>query len=157
MDPLPPRHEIEKRLQQSVVIENDSPHDQIGRIAVHGCDNCGANFNCGVSGLITRLTDVNTFSQALPQPERLITPQGAAVNQDLEERLMATSANAPRLGAAMARTRVSRELELAWAALDERLLHFEQLLRGHNDGNTRNHSVSPSNGPYQELHASRQK
>lgn len=153
VDPLPPRHEIERRLQQSVVIEDDSPHDQIGRIAVHGCEHCGANFSFGVSRLTTCTTDVKPLSQAPPQPERLITPQGAAVNQDLEQPLgagvpkfelevehaeaAASSLLGGMAGTAVAPARVSRDLELAWAALDERLLRFEQLLRGRNDGNTR--------------------
>eukprot|EP01043_Picozoa_sp_COSAG02_P100478 COSAG02_NODE_36557_length_453_cov_0.785311_1_plen_40_part_01 len=40
MDPLPPRHEIERRLKQSVVIENTSPHDHVARLAAHGCEEC---------------------------------------------------------------------------------------------------------------------
>ena len=136
MDPLPPRHEIERRLKQSVVIEKTSPHDHVARLAAHGCEQCGAELISGVYGRPPLTTNAQIFSQPQPEPEpkperehqernyekpselvvhsALVTceSQSAAVTEDLKEQLAAAAADAARMKAELGtlRDRYAQEL-----------------------------------------------
>lgn len=68
LDPPPPRHEMQRRLKQSVVIDKTSPHDHVGRVAVHGCDNCGFDLTKHW-GLYRPTGARSTDAMALSRPE----------------------------------------------------------------------------------------
>ena len=142
MDPLPPRHEIERRLKQSVVIENTSPHDHVARLAAHGCEECGADLVFGLYGLTTPTTNTQTLSQPKPEPEPepepeeepdlklehqkgehqiqselvvqhdVVTSQSVAVTEDLKVQLATVTADAARMKAELGTLRDSYAQEL---------------------------------------------
>ena len=75
VDPLPPRHEIERCLKRSVIIEKTSPHDHVARVAVDGCQNCGTDLSLGLYQSTAWLSASNVVCQPHSEAKPNLQPQ----------------------------------------------------------------------------------